>query len=366
MWKQFIFACFLVSFASAASAGIKLDSLLKIATKLNFYVLPTLSYQPETRYAAGIAGGYYFHFIDPVRISSITFNEVFTQRRQFSFSINPHLFWGRQGSWFLFSNANVQSYPNYFVGIGNNPRTLLKTPIPYTSRSVSANAQLQRYLTKRLLLGLQFAFRRERTIVADSLKTRAYSIQNTGWKPYFMIGFGGVITYDSRSSQYYPLSGLFAKGSLLYCDPLWGSTYHIVQFSYDFRQYIDLYKENVLAWQFYTDWRLGDAIPFQLLASIGGQDMMRGFTQGIFRDNVMAATQAEYRFPIYETLRGALFGATGDVFNSKTFNTYRLKVSYGAGLRFRVTKANINLRFDVTHNNYYKGFQYYLTALDAF
>jgi hypothetical protein len=366
MWKQIVLACFLLSLATSAPAGIKLDSLLKIATRLNFYALPTLSYQPETRYAAGFAGGYYFHFIDPVRISSLTFDAIFTQRGQFVFNINPHLYWGPRGSWFLYSNASVESYPNYFVGIGNNPRSLLTDPIPYTSRSISVNAQLQRYVTKHLLFGLQFAFRRERTVLADSLKSRAYNIHITGWNPYRLIGFGGVITYDTRSSQYYPLHGTFSKFALLYYDPLWGSTYRIVQFDYDYRQFIDLYKEHVFAWQLYTDWRLGDAIPFQQLASIGGQDMMRGFTNGIYRDNVMAATQAEYRFPIYETLRGALFGATGDVLNSQTFAIYRLKVSYGAGLRFRVTRANINLRFDVTHNNYYKGVQYYLTALDAF
>ncbi|MBB3188580.1 BamA/TamA family outer membrane protein [Microbacter margulisiae] len=334
---------------------------------MKFYALPSLSYQPDTRYAAGFSGGYYFHFIDPVRISSLEFSAVFTQRGQFNITLNPHLYWGKRGSWFLSSSFNIKSYPNYFVGIGNNPNKLfLHHPIPYTSRSFSLNIQPQRYLTRRLLFGLQFSFQRERALLADSLKGRAYSVQSTGWSPYSMIGIGGELTYDSRSSRYYPLSGIYSKVSFLYCDPLWGSSHHIVQLGYDFRQYISLYKENVLAWQFLTDSRLGDAIPFQFLTTIGGENMLRGFTPGVFRDNVMAATQAEYRFPVYKNFRGALFGATGDVFNSKTFSIYRLKISYGAGIRFRVTKANVNFRFDVTHNNYYKGVQYYLTTIDAF
>ena len=44
----------------------------------------------------------------------------------------------------------------------------------------------------------------------------------------------------------------------------------------------------------------------------------------------------------------------------------RLKCAYGAGIRFRITRAKVNCRIDFTRNNYYKGFQYYFTAMEAF
>jgi outer membrane protein assembly factor BamA len=367
MWKQIGLVCVLMFFASFCRAGINIDSLFQFASKLRFYVLPTLFYQPETRYAGGINGGYFFHFIDPVKMSSVNFNLIFTQKGQFNINVFPRFYWGREGSWFLTSFLTVQNYPNYFVGIGNNPtKLMLAHPVPYTSRNVTIGIQPQRYVNKRLLFGFQWFFRKERTIMQDSLRMKAYAMQRTGWSPYSMVGVGALVAYDSRNSQYNPLNGLFYKFSFLYCDPLLGSSHHIVQLTYDFRQFVQVYHHHVFAWQFLTDWRLGDAVPFQFLTTIGGQDMLRGFTPGMFRDNAMAALQAEYRIPIYENLSGAMFGATGDVFNGKNLNIYRLKTSYGAGLRFRLTKANINFRLDVTHNNYFKGFQYYLTTADAF
>lgn len=367
MWKLLSIVCVLMVFASSSRADIKIDSLFQFASKLRFYVLPSLFYQPETHYAGGINGGYFFHFIDPVKMSSVNFNLIFTQRGQFNINVYPRIYWGREGSWFLTSSITIQNYPNYFVGIGNDPTKLsLAHPLPYTSRNVSVGVQLQRYVNKRFLIGFQWFFRKEKTILQDSLRLKAFSIQRTGWSPYSMVGVGALISYDSRNSQYDPSNGLFYKGSFLYCDPLIGSSHHIVQLQYDFRQFIPLYLHHVFAWQFLTDWRLGDAVPFQFLSTIGGQDMLRGFTPGMFRDNAMAAVQAEYRIPIYGNFSGAIFGATGDVFNSKNLMIYRLKTSYGAGIRFKITKANINFRFDVTHNNYFKGIQYFLTTGDAF
>ncbi|MGC9151966.1 MAG: BamA/TamA family outer membrane protein [Microbacter sp.] len=367
MWKLLSVVCVFMFYASTCWAGIHIDSLFQFASKLKFYLLPSLSYQPLTHYAAGVNGGYFFHFIDPVKMSSVNFNLVFTQKGQFNINVYPRIYWGHQGSWFLTSFATVQNYPNYFVGVGNNPtKLLLSHPLPYTSRNVSIGIQPQRYISKRFLFGLQWFFRRERTIMSDSLRLKAYAQQRTGWDPYFMVGVGALISYDSRNSQYDPLNGVFYKGSFLYCDPLMGSSHHIVQLTFDFRHFIQLYHHHVLAWQFLTDWRLGDAVPFQFLSTIGGQDILRGFPSGMFRDNGMAALQTEYRFPIYDNFSGAVFGATGDVLNSKRMTLYRLKTSYGAGLRFRITKANINFRLDVTHNNYFKGFQYYLTTGNAF
>jgi len=347
-------------------AGINIDSLLQKISRWSFYCLPTLTYQPETKYAFGIGGGYNFRFLDPTKISTLSFNETFTQNHQFSFSASPRLYFGGSGKWYVYSNINVQKYPDTFHGTGNAESKLLELPIKYTSRSFSFTIQPQRFLTKHIMMGLNLSVKNEKVVLADSLKNRASAIHVTGWQSYFLLGLGGVLSYDSRNTLFYPTNGLFSKFAFIYYDPRLGSTYNIVQFSFDFRQYIPICQEHVFAWQFYTDWRLGNAIPFQMLTTIGGNDIMRGFSRDIYRDNVMAAIQGEYRFPIYNTWRGAIFCSTGDVLNSNNFMIDRLKFAYGAGIRFRITRAKVNCRIDFTRNNYYKGFQYYFTAMEAF
>lgn len=368
MGKRYTLAAIILSLSFYFAFGINLDSLLNRLPGFNFYVIPTWSHQPETGTVYGLNGGYYFRFLDSTRISNVSFSQVFAVKRYSTTNISPHLYIGNNGQLGLFSNIYINNYPNAFYGTGNAKRKLLTDPIPYTSRSFAISVQLQRFVSPHLSFGFQFALRSDKTIMADSLKIRAASYQTTGWNPYFLLGFGASFNYDTRNSLFYPTKGYLASGGILCYSPLWGSSYNILQFNYDFRRYIPLHKQHVFAWQFLTDWRLGDKIPFQMLTTIGGNNMLRGIAADYYRDNVMAAVQGEYRFPIYQILKGALFGSTGDVFNSQNFYIDKLKVSYGAGLRLRFTrgKISVNGRFDVTHNNYEKGFQYFFTAMEAF
>jgi outer membrane protein assembly factor BamA len=366
--KQYTLAFVIFGLTFSSVYGLNIDSLLNRFSRLNFYVIPTLSYQTETGNQFGLNGGYYFRFIDSTKISNLTFSQIFTQKQQYSVSLSPRLYLGGGGKWTVFGNISAQNFPTSFLGIGNNRKLLLPTAIAYTSRNYSFYFQFQRFLDKHISMGLQVALRSEKPVVDDSLKFKAMGIHVTGWKPYFLLGFGGVITYDSRDNLFYPTKGILGSASLVHYDPLWGSTYNIVQINLDFRQYIAIYKQHVFAWQFVTDWRLGNLVPFQMLTTIGGNQLLRGIPNGLFRDNVMAAVQGEYRFPIYKVLRGAVFGSSGDVFNSNNMAINRLKTSYGAGIRFKLTRGKINIsgRCDITHTNVDKGVQFFMTALEAF
>lgn len=348
--------------------SINVDSLLNKIPKFNFFCVPTFSFQQDLGHVYGLSGGYYFRFIDSTKISNFSFSQTFTQKGQYQINFTPFLYLGGTGKWTLSGNLFAQKYPNSFRGTGNTQSRLLQLPLTYTSHNVSFYVQFQRFIDKHVSFGIQVAMRREKTFLADSLKNRAMNYQITGWKPYFLLGFGAALTLDSRDNLFYPKKGILSNFNLVHYNPIWGSTYNIVQFGMDFRQYIGLYKDHVFAWQLATDWRLGNAIPFQMLTTVGGNLLLRGIPQGIYRDNMMAAIQGEYRFPIYKILRGAAFLSTGDVFNSRDFMVNKLKVSYGAGVRFQITrgKIKVNGRWDVTRNNYDKGFQFFFTALEAF
>ena len=94
--------------------------------------------------------------------------------------------------------------------------------------------------------------------------------------------------------------------------------------------------------------------------------MLRGFRQGMYRDNVLLLLQTEYRIPVYKRLKAAVFCSAGDVINSRKSQIDKLKVAYGAGLRYRLNDARVHLRFDVAKNNYGEKLQFYITATEAF
>ena len=365
MEKRIYISILAFSLSIYSFARINVDSLFQKISRLSFYCVPTLAYQPETKFAFGVGGGYYFKFINPSKISSLTFNTSVTQNQQFTFNVTPRIYFGNK-TWYVYSNLNIQNYPDTYYGIGNAKEDLLTHPIRYTSRRFSLTLLPQRYLTEHLSLGILLSVKSEKTVWADSLNKRMLTTNVLGWKPYLMVGLGCALTYDSRNSLFYPTTGVFSKLNFIRYDRFWGSSYNVTDLRFDFRHYISLYQNHVFAWQFYTNWKLGCAIPFQMLATIGGSDLMRGFTQEKYRDNALAVLQGEYRFPIYNIFKGAVFCSTGDVFDSRNLIIDKLKFSYGAGVRFRITKAKVNLRFDVTLNNYYSGFNYYITAMEAF
>jgi hypothetical protein len=70
---------------------------------------------------------------------------------------------------------------------------------------------------------------------------------------------------------------------------------------------------------------------------------------GRFRDMTMAAVQAEYRFPIWKIVGGALFAGIGEVAERPAdLALADLQVTGGAGLRVTLDpKERINLRIDL-------------------
>jgi outer membrane translocation and assembly module TamA len=89
-------------------------------------------------------------------------------------------------------------------------------------------------------------------------------------------------------------------------------------------------------------------VPLRSLASFGGNNSMRGYYDGRYRDKDQLVFQAEYRIPVYGKWGVVVFGSTGDVSSKFTDYTFGdLKYSYGAGIRFAISKKEkLNLRLD--------------------
>ncbi len=353
---------------SADTVPSRWDTLLD----WKFIAVPTVAYQPETRWAFGVAGAYYFNCPNQPKVSDIYFDAAYTLRRQWNANLLSTVYFSNDSRWFLYTRAGFKRYPDYFYGIGNSAATLLGTRITYTSDVVSLSVQPQRYITDRWIVGVSLDFRWEKPAAVDRLDSLAQYCPVTGLdRSFVMLGVGALASYDSRDKQFYPQRGIFFKAVANYYEPYLGSTYRMGSVAADFRQFVPIYKEFVFAWQLTTAWAFGREKPFQMLPTIGGLDVLRGIRRGQFRDDVSVALQAELRIPIWRFLKASVFAGVGDVYNLDHWTWSTPKVGYGAGLRVAVNKAKVNVRFDVARNNQNAtwqrdGWNFYLTIKEAF
>jgi outer membrane protein assembly factor BamA len=338
-----------------------------IVSRKSLFIIPHASYQQETSVAPGIAYGYYFKSNDISRISSISGSAVYTFLNQFTFNVTPKIFFQAK-KWYLYSNLNLKNYPDYYYGISNKPTGIVQG---FTSQNLSLLLQPQYIISNHFLIGASVSGRFERILTDSTFEKNRSEIfnnfGNAGWVPFSIINIGLVAAYDNRDNQFYPQKGIFAKSFFTVSKSGWGSNYSIQELSVDFRHYIPLFVSHVLAWQVYYDgvFSTGD-IPFQLLPTVGGRDLFRGFRQGMYRENVLIMAQSEYRLPVYKRLKAAVFCAVGDVMNSSDYKIDKLKVAYGVGLRYRLNDARVHLRLDFAQNNYGDKLQFYITATEAF
>lgn len=366
--KKILFLCCLLvavsTWAQSDSITAKSDS---IVSKRSIFVIPHASYQQETSLAPGIAYGYYFKSKDLSRISSISGSVIYTLRNQFIFNTTPKLYFGNN-NWYLYSNINLKKYPDFYYGISNQKTDLKQS---FTSQNLSILLQPQYAVTKNLFVGPNVSVKVEHVKTDSTFNENKDMIferfGHAGWDPYYQVSIGGVVTYDTRDNAFYPYKGTFAKLSFSLAQAGWGSTYSLQQISLDVRKYIPLFKTHVLAFQGRFEGIWGqNGIPFQMLPTVGGSDVMRGFRERQYKENLMMALQAEYRIPLFWRLKATVFCATGDVFDSNNFRTDKLKFTYGAGLRCRLNDARVHLRFDIAKNNYGDKLQFYITATEAF
>lgn len=338
-----------------------------IVSRKSIFVIPHASYQQETNWAAGLVAACYFKSSDLSQISSISSSVTYTLNKQFIVNISPKIYTDNK-KWLLSGNLNFQNYPDFFYGIGGNATNL---KVGYVSRNFNLTLQPQFILNKRFHIGPLVAFKFAELSTDSSaifLGQNIYSaFGNAGWSKYDQFTLGVVAAYDSRDNQYYPERGVFLK-TIAGLSPKWlGSSFQIADFQLDARYFKSLRAGHVLAIQSLFVGTYGDSlVPFQLLPTIGGADVFRGFRRGMYRDNYLTSIQSEYRFAFYKRLKAVVFLSAGNVFDSHFKGNSDLKIAYGTGLRYRLNDARVHLRFDIAKNNYDPKWQFYITATEAF
>jgi outer membrane protein assembly factor BamA len=329
-------------------------------------VYPTLAYAPETTWEIGFSSLYvYYANRDTTnRLSEINGFTFFTLENQYGLWFD-HAIYTDQDRWFLLGKLRFQSFPLYYHGIGTN------TPKNYTAR-VDANQilikeRVLRKLKKNLFLGLELDYQSLYAldfVLAESNNNNfEFPLGSNGSNN---LGLGIGLVQDNRHNVLNVRDGFYSELAFLHSNPTWGSTYKFTSISSDTRIYKPIGKNNVLAAQLLGQFNFGD-VPFNQLAQMGGESMMRGYYYGRYRDNHQLATQVEFRFlpiPFRFTNRigAAAFVGTSTVFEGENdLAIQNLKVSAGGGLRFLLfPKKDIWTRVDYALTREGSGFYLFI------
>lgn len=323
----------------------------------SWLVLPFLAYAPETKISTGGVVGYYR---EPPgrRPSSLQSTLTLTQRRQIILQITPEVFWpdGTRTA----GEIALSSFPDTFFGIGGDtPESLAED---FTSRYLSVRATHQVELRSNLRVGPRVAARWEAITETDDGGVLDAG-QLPGSDESLTTGIGAAALWDARDNLYYPRSGSYAEVAGIWHSSLVGSDFTFARFTADLRGYRSA-GGVVMAAQVYTEAVAGTP-SFQMLPQLGGSSLMRGYTEGRYRDSVYWTAQAEVRVPLFWRFKAVAFAGAGEVgprLGPDLFS--EIQGSVGLGGRLRLNDSGVHGRVDIAYGA--GGPELYISLLEAF
>jgi hypothetical protein len=321
-------------------------------SKPQFLLYPTVAYAPETSWEIGLSSLYvYYAKRDTAnRLSDINGFTFFTLENQYGIWFD-HALYSDQNTWFFLGRSRFQSFPLLYFGIG--PHTAPDPLANVKANQLWLRERVLRKIRSNLYFGLQIDLQRLSSVNFIANPEGNFYALPRGSSGSTNLGFGFGVVYDNRHNVLNVRKGFFSELSISRYDPLWGSTFGFSTLLSDTRIYKPINKRDVLAAQFLAQYTYGQ-IPFNQLALLGGESIMRGYYLGRFRDENQLATQVEYRFlplPLgfSKRLGAAVFAGTGTVFSKSKYLSFDdLIWSAGAGIRFLLfPKKDIFTRLDI-------------------
>lgn len=321
-------------------------------SKPQLLVYPTVAFAPETSWEFGFSSLYvYFANQDTAnRLSEINAFTFFTLENQYGLWFD-HALYSDKDQWFFLGRIRYQSFPLFYHGIGPD------TPIDYTARveatQVIVKERVLRKVVDDYFIGLEFDFQRlSNTEFVLPDPTISDFQRPLGADGSSNLGIGLGLVRDDRHNVLNVRKGFFTELAFLAYNEAWGSDHNFTTVYSDSRIYRPIGKNNVLAAQLFGQFNSGD-VPFNQLALLGGESIMRGYYYGRYRDKNQIATQVEFRFlplPLGFSKRigFTVFAGAGTVFDRfDNFETRNIRASAGAGLRFLLfPKKDIWTRVD--------------------
>lgn len=340
------------------------------SAKPRFLAYPTLAYTPETSWEFGISALYVYYAREDTanRLSELTAFTFLTLERQYGLWLD-HALYSHESKWFFLGKLRFQQFPLLYYGIGSD--TPSEEIAQVDGLGISIRERILRKIKGALYTGLELDYNRLSSVSFEARGEGVFELP-AGSDGSTNYGVGLGLVYDNRHNVLNVREGFFGELGFLHYDESWGSSFSYTNYFLDMRYFQPLAKTQVLASQIFANAVAADrgsAVPFNQLALMGGESLMRGYYLGRYRDRAYLAAQTEYRFlpfPFSRRFGGAAFLGAGSVAPSfREIDLGDWSVAGGAGLRFLIFPGkDIFTRFDVAFTE--EGVGYYLFIGEAF
>lgn len=335
-------------------------------SKPKFIAYPTVAYAPETSWEFGISGLYVYRANRDTlnRLSEIQGFAFVTLEQQYG-TMLEHTLYSDKNKYFFLGQAKFQNFPLSYHGIGMN------TPDEKIALVSSTDLRIRERVLRQVIPSLYTGFE----VNFERLSNANFKYETTQVTPLPLGGNGSTnlslgwgVVYDDIHNVLNPREGHFGELAFLSSRKAWGSTFDFNLAFADFRLYKPIRKNNVLALQAYGQFGSGD-IPFNELALMGGERMMRGYYLGRYRDKNYIAAQLEYRmlpFSFAKRWGGSVFASAGAVYpDFSSLSSSPIAWAIGGGPRFLLfPKKDVYNRIDVAFTP--EGYGIYFFIGEAF
>ncbi len=335
--------------------------------KPKFIAYPTVAFAPETNWEFGLSALLVYRANeDPVnRLSEIKSFSFVTLERQYGTWLD-HALYTDKNKYFFLGEWKIQTFPLAYYGIGPNTRG--DEPAIVNNSEIKLRQRVLQQVATSIFTGIEFDFQRLSNVGFDWPNQQAPSNMPRGSDGSTNLSVGWGILYDNIHNVLNPRNGNYLELAHLRSSTRWGSTFNFNKTYLDLRHYQPVRSRNVLALHGYGQFTAGD-VPFNELALMGGDRLMRGYYLGRYRDKNLLAAQAEYRmlpFSFAKRWGASVFAGAGTVFPSfNTFNNRNVVWSAGLGPRFLLfPKKDVYNRLDIAFTS--EGMGYYFFIGEAF
>ena len=376
--RPFLIALFIL-LSSSLLAQKKDNGILRLWNKVfndtthtakpKFIAYPVVAFTPETSWEFGASALCVYNAKRDLnnRLSDVSIFSFETLENQYGVLMD-HAIYTDQNNYFLLGKFKLQQFPLLYHGIGIDTP---EEPVALIDGfSITFRERLLKKIRKNFYAGIELDLNHLGT--TEIVDPTIDYVDPTGISGFTNFGIGLGLVYDERYNVLNAREGLFVEGGFLHYNQSLGSDYSLQNYFLDFRYYQPTFKNQLIAYQAFLNYNTplnGDEVPFNQLALMGGENLMRGYYLGRYRDNALLASQVEYRFlpfPFSKRFGGVAFAGVGAVSPKIVdLNLNQVRASGGLGLRFLLFPGkDIFTRFDVATTN--EGFGYYLFVGEAF
>ena len=339
-----------------------LNDTLRDPAKPKLINYPTIAYSPETRWELGVSSLYIYSAKNDLsnRLSELKAFTFYTLEHQYGLWLD-HAVYTDENLWFFYGKVRYQSFPLFYYGVGPD------SPQEYTAL-IDGNYTLvkERFLRAvlpSLYVGLELDYQRLGNVSYQNTSTN-FQAPELGANGSTNLGLGLGILYDNIHNAMNPRKGVYSEWAFLNYTEAFGSDFSFTSYITDNRLYRPLGKNRVLAAQVYGQFTTGEA-PFNMLALMGGESLMRGYYLGRYRDQNLLAAQLEYRilpFSFSKKWGASAFLAAGQVYGTQTnFEWNAMLPTAGAGVRYLIfPEKDIYTRIDLAFTREGSGVYFFI------